>query len=86
MFQTKRKAGIELNFFEYSSSKRYLAELDVAEYNKNKKPHFDLNHGIKTMKELGITLDCKDKTITFDGVKVPMQTSTTCRALALSVH
>jgi hypothetical protein len=25
MLQTKRKAGIELNFFEYSNSKRYLA-------------------------------------------------------------
>jgi hypothetical protein len=26
MLQTKRKAEIELNFFEYSDSKRYLAE------------------------------------------------------------
>jgi hypothetical protein len=28
MFQTKHKAEIELNFFEYSNSKRYLAEPD----------------------------------------------------------
>jgi hypothetical protein len=31
MFQTKHKAEIELNFFEYSDSKRYLAEPDIVE-------------------------------------------------------
>jgi hypothetical protein len=36
MFQTKRKAGIELNFFEYSDSKRYLVEPDIVKYDKNK--------------------------------------------------
>jgi hypothetical protein len=30
-FQTKRKAEIELNFFEYSDSKRYLAAPDIIE-------------------------------------------------------
>ncbi len=34
MFQTKQKAEIELNFFEYSNSKRYLAEPDIVEYDK----------------------------------------------------
>jgi hypothetical protein len=34
MFQTKRKAEIELNFFEYSNRKRYLAEPDIVEYDK----------------------------------------------------
>jgi hypothetical protein len=38
MFQTKRKAGIELNFFEYSNSKRYLVEPDIVKYNKNNQP------------------------------------------------
>ncbi len=32
MFQTKCKAEIELNFFEYSDRKRYLAEPDIVEY------------------------------------------------------
>jgi hypothetical protein len=32
MFQTKQKAEIELNFFEYSNCKRYLAEPDIVEY------------------------------------------------------
>jgi hypothetical protein len=38
MFQTKREAEIELNFFEYSKSRRYLAEPDIVEYDKNNKP------------------------------------------------
>ncbi len=42
MFQTKRKAEIELNFFEYSDNQRYLVEPDIVEYNKNNKPQYDL--------------------------------------------
>jgi hypothetical protein len=37
-FQTTRKAEIELNFFEYSDSKRYLAAPDIVEYSKINKP------------------------------------------------
>ncbi len=37
-FQTKQNAEIELNFFEYSNSKRYLAEPDIVEYDKINKP------------------------------------------------
>jgi hypothetical protein len=61
MFQTKRKAGIELNFFEYSNSKRYLLEPDIVKYNKNNKPQYDLILGVKTMKECSIILDLKEK-------------------------
>jgi hypothetical protein len=46
----ERKAEIELNFFEYSDSKRYLAEPDIVEYDKNNKPQYDLILGVKTMK------------------------------------
>jgi hypothetical protein len=74
MFQNKRKAEIELNFFEYSDSKRYLAEPDIVEYNKNNKPQYDLILGVKTMKKYGIILDFEDKMITVDEVKLPMQT------------
>jgi hypothetical protein len=54
MFQTKHKAEIKLNFFEYSDSRRYLAEPDIVEYNKINKPQYDLILGVKTMKEYGI--------------------------------
>jgi hypothetical protein len=61
MFQTKRKAEIKLNFFEYSNSKRYLAEPDIVKYDKNNKPQYDLILGVKTIKKYGIILHFKDK-------------------------
>jgi hypothetical protein len=90
MFQTKRKAEIELNFFEDSNSKRYLAEPDVVEYNRNDKPQYDPILRFKTMKNYGTILDFKDKMITVDEVKLPMQNinylqgSSTLRALKLN--
>ncbi len=61
IFQTKGKARIELNFFEYSDSKRYCSEPDVVEYKKGNKPQHDLFLGTVTMKELGIMLNFKEK-------------------------
>jgi hypothetical protein len=90
MFQTKRKAEIQLNFLEYSNSKRYLAEPDIVEYDKNDRPQCDLILGVKTMKKYGIILDFKDKMITIDEVKLPMQNinylqgTNTLRALKLN--
>jgi hypothetical protein len=87
MFQTARKTEIELNFFEYSNSKRYLAAPDIVEYDKSNRPQYDLILGVKTMKKYGIILDFKDKMITIDEVKLPMQNinhlqgSSTLRAL-----
>ncbi len=54
MFQTERKAEIELNFFEYSDSKRYLVEPDIVRYDKSNRPQYDLILGVKTMKNYGI--------------------------------
>jgi hypothetical protein len=71
-FQTKQKAKIKLNFFEYSDSKRYLAEPDIVKYDKINKPQYDLILGVKTMKKYGIILDFKD-IITVDEVKLPIQ-------------
>jgi hypothetical protein len=90
MFQTKRKAEIELNFFEYTNSKRYFAEPDIVEYEKSNRPQYDLILGVKTMKKCGIILDSKDKMITVDEVKLPMrninylQGSSTLRVLKLN--
>ncbi len=89
MFQTKRKAEIELNFFEYSNSKRYLVGPDIIEHDKSNRPQYDLILGVKIMKKYGIILDFKDKMITVDEVKLPMrninylQGSSTLRALKL---
>jgi hypothetical protein len=59
-FQTTRKAEIELNFFEYSNSKRYLPAPDIVECDKINKPWYNLILGVKTMKKNGIILDFKD--------------------------
>ncbi len=69
MFQTKCKAEIELNFFEYSNSKRYLMEPDIVEYDKCYRPQYDLILGVKIMKKYSIILDFKDKMITVNEVK-----------------
>ncbi len=61
MFQNKWKAEIKLNFFEYSNSKRYLAEPDIVEYDKINKPQYDIILGVKTTKKYGIILDLKTK-------------------------
>jgi hypothetical protein len=52
IFQLQRKARVELNFLEYSDSKRYHVEPDVVEYDKDSKPKYDLILGTVTVKEL----------------------------------
>jgi hypothetical protein len=71
--ETKCKARVELNFFNYSDSKRYYSEPDVVEYKVDSKQQYDLILGIKTMIELGIVLDFKAKTITIDEIILPMR-------------
>ncbi len=73
MFQTKHKTEIKLNFFEYFDRKRYLAEPDIVEHDKNNRPQYGLILGVKTMKRYGIILDFKDKMTTVDEVKLPIQ-------------
>jgi hypothetical protein len=64
---------MELNFFEYSDSKRFFAELDVVKYSKNNRLQYDLILGTSTIKELGIVLDFKAKTMTINEVMLPMR-------------
>ncbi len=47
IFQTKRKARIELNIFEHYDSKRFYSEPDVVKYDKDSKPQYDLILGTK---------------------------------------
>ncbi len=67
-FQTKLKAEIKLIFFEYSNSKRYLAEPDIIKYINNNRQQYDLILGVKIMKKYGIILDFNDKMINVDEV------------------
>jgi hypothetical protein len=71
--QTKHKTREKLYFFEYSDCKRYYPEPDMVEYEKSSRPQYDLILGTETMKELGIVLDVKAKTITIDEIILPMR-------------
>ncbi len=73
IFQMQDKARVELNFFEYSDSKRFYVEPDVVEYNKDSKPQYDLILGTETMKEFGIILNFRDNMITIDEVILPIR-------------
>ncbi len=73
IFQMWRKARMELNFFEYSDSKRYHVEPDVVEYDKDNKPQYDLILGTVTMKKFGIILNFRGKMITIDEIILTMK-------------
>jgi hypothetical protein len=51
----------------------YYSEPDMVEYEKGSKLQYDLILGTKTMKELGIVLDFKAKTITIDEIILQMR-------------
>jgi hypothetical protein len=72
-FQTRCKARVELNFFEYSDSKRYHVEPDVVEYDEINRPQYDLILGTVSMKEFGIISNFRDKMITIDETILPMR-------------
>ena len=74
-FHTKGKGSLEVKFFEYSKSKVVFLTPEVVEYDGKTlgKPAFDLIIGTKTMNELGIILNFKEKMITIDEIKLPMR-------------
>jgi hypothetical protein len=71
--QMWRKVWVELNFFEYSDSKRFHVEPHLVEYDKDSKPHYDLILCTETMKELGSILNFRDKMITIDEIILRMR-------------
>jgi hypothetical protein len=73
IFLMRRKAWVELNFFEYSDSKRYHVEADVVEYDEVNRPQQDLILGTVSIKELGIILNFRDKMITIAEIILPMR-------------
>jgi hypothetical protein len=66
------------------NNKGYLKN-NVVEYEGNSKPQHDLILGTETMKELGIAMDLRAKTITVDEITLPTIASTICKVLAHSV-
>jgi hypothetical protein len=60
-FQTTQKAEMELNFFEYSNSKRYIAAPDTIEYDMINKPRYDTILGVETIKSMVSSWTLKTK-------------------------
>jgi hypothetical protein len=54
--QTKRQARVELNFLDYSDSKRYYSEPEAVMGKKGSEPQTWPHSWYSTMKELGIVL------------------------------
>jgi hypothetical protein len=74
IFKTKKVGDVKLSFVEYSASKRVRLHLDIVEYPRGGTPLlYDLIIGKQTLHDLGAVLDLKEKTITIDGVLLPMR-------------
>ena len=73
-FKTEKLGEFELEFPEYSRSKRVALQPDIVEFDSDEyTPQFDLILGTQTMQELGIILDFKQKFITIDEICLPMR-------------
>ena len=74
-FHTNGQGNVEVNFFEYISSKAVLLIPEIVEYGGKtlEKLAFDLIIGTKTMTDLGIILVFKHKMITINEIKLPMR-------------
>jgi len=74
-FQTKGRGNLRIKFLDYSTSKEYLAQPDIVEYDGTTlgEPGFYLILGTNTLKELGITLNFWMKEIDMDEIILPMR-------------
>ena len=74
-FQTAGRGKLRTKFLDYSTSKEYLVQPDIVEYDSTKmsEPGFDLILGTNTLKELGIILNIWAKEIDIDEIILPMR-------------
>ncbi len=73
-FKDKKVGEITLSFAEYSLSKSVRLTPDIVEYDTGATtPLYDLIIGKQTLHDIGAVLDFKEKTITIDGILLPMR-------------
>jgi hypothetical protein len=73
-FVTDKVGDIEISFVEYLASKKVYLQPDIVEYSPgDQAPMYDLIIGKQTMHDLGVKLDFREKTITIDGILLPMR-------------
>ena len=74
IFETTKVGRLELEFPEYSKSKRIHLKPDIIDIPAGVgPPTYDLILGVETMADLGIILDFNVKAITIDGQSLPMR-------------
>ena len=74
IFETTKVGRLELEFPEYSKSKRIHLKPDIIDIPVgNGPPAYDLILGVETMSELGILLNFNAQAITIDGQNLPMR-------------
>ena len=74
IFKTNKVGEITLSFVEYSPSKSVQLTPDIVEYDAGATaPLYYLIIGKQTLHDIGAVLDFKEKTITIDGILLPMR-------------
>jgi hypothetical protein len=73
-FKTNKVGEITLSFVEYSLSKSVHLTPDIVEYDAGATaPLYNLIIGKQTLHDIGAVSDFKEKTITIDGILLPMR-------------
>ena len=72
---TNGRGKLRIKSLDYSTSKEYLVQPDIVEYDGTtmSKPGFDLILGTHTLKELGLVLNFQTKEIDSDEIILPMR-------------
>lgn len=80
-FETAKVGRAEFVFPDFNNSKEILLEPNIVEMPKSSpKPGYDIILGVRTMAQLSCVLNFDDRSITFDGSKLPMSESSQLKA------
>jgi hypothetical protein len=70
-------SDVEIYFVEYSTSKKVHLQPDIVMYYPGgQAPMYDLIIGKQTLRNFGVVLDFKEKTIQIDKILLPMRNIT----------
>lgn len=72
-FETKYIANLDMLFPEFSQNKILTCKPDVKVCSTGHKPTYDIIIGVETLAEWGVLLDFQSRSITLDGITLPMK-------------
>ena len=72
VFTTRSESLIDFKLPELHQNKTVTWTVHVDDKTKRTESSFDMIIGMDLMCQLGINIDCQEKTITWEGSKVPM--------------